>query len=552
MKIRSKIIAIVLPLLVAGLVIGGVTASSLARGAVTRVIVTFLNFKTDQLSQYMQSQWRILVENGLTARQDMVLAAQAGIEAYARTLLLSDSELVFALDGSGNVVMSTSALTLTPAEKTPLMAAFAPGDRSLITVTIAGVPRVATRFTFEPFGWTVFTTEVRSAFYRDVSRITWQTVILILASCVVAVVLVFLFVRHLTGPLARTAGTMRQIISSNDLSARVRVDYSDEIGEMSQTFNVMIGELEKAYDRIKRYAFQAVVAQKKENKIRNIFQKYVPQELIDRLFANPESMLVGENRVLAILFSDIRSFTTISEGMDPGNLVAGLNRYFSVMVDIIMNRGGIIDKYIGDAIMAFFGAPVPHEDDAAQSVMAGIEMLDSLETFNASQKANNEPEFHIGVGINYGTVTVGNIGTERKMDYTVIGDMVNVASRLEGLTKLYHQPLLITEMLREKVDGVVASRIVDSVAVKGRHGGIRIHTVRKDPSEKEEKAIKLHNESMELYYVRRFTEAAKGFRKVQTMLKEDFLAGLFIERCERLAADPPPPEWDGVEIMETK
>jgi adenylate cyclase len=551
-KIRSKIVAIVLPLLVAGLVIGGVTASSLARGAVTRVIVTFLNFKTDQLSQYMESQWRILVENGLTGRRDMVLAAQAGIEAYARTLLLSDSELVFALDGSGNVVMSTSALTLAPAEKAPLMAPFSPGDRSLLTVTIGGVPRVATRFAFEPFGWTVFTTEVRSAFYRDVSRITWQTVILILASCAVAVVLVFLFVRHLTGPLARTAGAMRQIISSNDLSARVRVDYSDEIGEMSQTFNVMIGELEKAYDRIKRYAFQAVVAQKKENKIRHIFQKYVPQELIDRLFANPESMLVGENRVLSILFSDIRSFTTISEGMDPGTLVAGLNRYFSVMVDIIMNRGGIIDKYIGDAIMAFFGAPVPHEDDAVQSVMAGIEMLESLDAFNAAQKANGEPEFHIGVGINYGTVTVGNIGTERKMDYTVIGDMVNVASRLEGLTKRYHQPLLITEMLREKVDGAVASRIVDSVAVKGRHGGIRIYTVRKDPTEKEEKAIRLHNDSMELYYARRFTEAAKGFRKVRTMLTDDFLAGLFIERCDRLAADPPPPEWDGVEIMETK
>jgi adenylate cyclase len=551
-KIRSKIVAIVLPLLVAGLVIGGVTASSLARGAVTRVIVTFLNFKTDQLSQYMESQWRILVENGLTGRRDMVLAAQAGIEAYARTLLLSDSELVFALDGSGNVVMSTSALTLAPAEKAPLMAPFSPGDRSLLTVTIGGVPRVATRFAFEPFGWTVFTTEVRSTFYRDVSRITWQTVILILASCAVAVVLVFLFVRHLTGPLARTAGAMRQIISSNDLSARVRVDYSDEIGEMSQTFNVMIGELEKAYDRIKRYAFQAVVAQKKENKIRHIFQKYVPQELIDRLFANPESMLVGENRVLSILFSDIRSFTTISEGMDPGTLVAGLNRYFSVMVDIIMNRGGIIDKYIGDAIMAFFGAPVPHEDDAVQSVMAGIEMLESLDAFNAAQKANGEPEFHIGVGINYGTVTVGNIGTERKMDYTVIGDMVNVASRLEGLTKRYHQPLLITEMLREKVDGAVARRIVDSVAVKGRHGGIRIYTVRKDPTEKEEKAIRLHNDSMELYYARRFTEAAKGFRKVRTMLTDDFLAGLFIERCDRLAADPPPPEWDGVEIMETK
>jgi adenylate cyclase len=551
-KIRTKIIAIVLPLLVAGLVIGGITASSLARNAVTRVIVTFLNFKTDQLSQYMESQWRILVENELTGRKDMVLAAQAGVEAYARTLLLSDSELVFALDGSGNVAMSTAALTLTPAEKTALLRPVIPGDRSIFTITVGGVPRVATRFAFEPFGWTVYTTEARAAFYSDVSRITWQTIILTLASCIVAVALVFLLVRHLTGPLARTAGTMREIIRSNDLSARVQVHYSDEIGEMSQTFNVMVGELEKAYDRIKRYAFQAVVSQKKEMKIRHIFQKYVPQELIDRLFANPESMLVGENRVLAVLFSDIRSFTTISEGMDPGVLVAGLNRYFSVMVDIIMNRGGIIDKYIGDAIMAFFGAPVPHENDAVQSVLAGVEMLDSLETFNAGQRSIGEPEFHIGVGINYGTVTVGNIGTERKMDYTVIGDMVNVASRLEGLTKRYHQPILITEMLREKLDGAVACRTVDSVAVKGRHGGIRIHTVRKDPSEKEDRAFRRHNESMEMYYARSFKDAAKGFREVKKLMKDDFLADLFIERCERMAADPPPPDWDGVEIMETK
>jgi class 3 adenylate cyclase/HAMP domain-containing protein len=551
-KIRTKIIALVLPLLIAGLVIGGIAASSLARNAVTRVIVTFLNFKTDQLSQYMEGQWRILVENSLSGRQDMVQAAQAGVEAYARTLLLSDSELVFALDQGGNVAMATAKVSPTDAEKRALMTPVIPGDRSLLNVTIGGVPRVATRFAFQPFGWTVFTTEVRSAFYSDVSRITWQTIILILGSCLVAVVLVFLFVRHLTGPLARTAGTMKDIISSNDLSARVQVDYSDEIGEMSQTFNVMVGELEKAYQRIKSYAFQAVVSQKKETKIRHIFQKYVPQELIDRLFTNPESMLVGENRVLSVLFSDIRSFTTISEGMDPGLLVAGLNRYFSVMVDIIMNRGGIIDKYIGDAIMAFFGAPVPHEDDALQSVLSGIEMLDSLETFNQGQRSLGEPEFRIGVGINYGTVTVGNIGTERKMDYTVIGDMVNVASRLEGLTKRYHQPLLITEMLKEKVDGAVASRTVDSVAVKGRHGGIRIHSVRKDPSEREERAIRLHNESMELYYARSFAEAARGFREVRTLLPDDFLAGMFIERCERLAASPPPPDWDGVEIMDTK
>ncbi len=551
-RIRTKIVAIVLPLLVAGLVIGGISASSLARNSITRVIVRFMNFKTDQLAQYMDSQWRILVENEMTSRQDMVQAAQAGVEAYARSLLLSDTELVFALDAKGNVVMATGKVSPSEEEKRALMATALPGDRTLVTVAIEGVQRVASRFVFEPFGWTVFTTESRSVFYSDVARITYQTLFLIVGACLVAVVLLFFFVRHLTGPLSRTAGAMKKIISSNDLTARVLVDYRDEIGEMSQTFNVMIGELEKAYERIKRYAFQAVVSQKKEKKIRHIFQKYVPQELIDKLFANPESMLVGENRVLSVLFSDIRSFTTISEGMAPENLVAGLNRYFSVMVDIIMNRGGIIDKYIGDAIMAFFGAPVPHEDDALQSVLTGIDMMAALDTFNQGQRERSEPEFHIGVGINYGTVTVGNIGTERKMDYTVIGDMVNVASRLEGLTKRYHQPLIISEMLREKVDTAVATRIVDSVAVKGRHGGIRIYTARKELSGPEERAFRLHNESMERYYAREFAEAASGFREVEGLLPEDFLSRMMIERCERMAASPPRPDWDGVEIMETK
>ncbi len=133
-----------------------------------------------------------------------------------------------------------------------------------------------------------------------------------------------------------------------------------------------------------------------------------------------------------MLFSDIRGFTTISEGMSPDDLVSSLNRYFSGQVDIIMNRSGIVDKYIGDAIMAFFGAPVTHDDDALQAILAGIEMSEAVEDFNRQQKELGKPEFHIGVGINYGIVTVGNIGTDKKMDYTVIGDMVNLASRLEG------------------------------------------------------------------------------------------------------------------------
>lgn len=552
MKIRTKFIAIVLPILIVGLVIGGVMASSIARNAVTRVTGRFLNFKKDQLAQYMDGQWTILVENGVASRSDMVQAAQAGIEAYARSLLLSDTELVFALDGDGGVPMATGEVQIADAERKALLAGAVTEDRSLSSVVMGGVERVAGSFAFEPFGWTVFVTEAKSVFYSDVSLITNQTIALVAGTCLIAVVLLIFFVRHLTGPVARTAGAMRRIITSNDLSDRVSVDYRDEIGDMSQTFNIMIGELEKAYGRIKTYAFQAVVSQKKEQKIRHIFQKYVPQELIDKFFANPEAMLVGENRTLSILFSDIRSFTTISEGLAPDVLVSALNRYFSVMVDIIMNRGGIVDKYIGDAIMAFFGAPVHHDDDAVASVQAALEMTEALAAFNADQRARGEPEFLTGIGLNYGTVTVGNIGTERKMDYTVIGDMVNVASRLEGLTKVYRQPLIISETLKQEIGSTFPARIVDSVAVKGRHGGIRIYSVKKNPSAEELKAFGVHDSAMEMYYGREFANAEKGFKEVLSILPGDFLAGMMTERCARLAAHPPSPEWDGVEKMETK
>ena len=233
---------------------------------------------------------------------------------------------------------------------------------------------MAMGFRFEPFAWYFLVTQDRDAFFSDIDQIQRQTLLLVVIRSVLSILLLFGFVRVLTRPLTRVVGAMSNIISTSDLSGRVPVDYRDEIGEMSQTFNVMVGELERLTDRIKGYAYEAVLAQKREAKVRNIFQKYVPQELIDRFFQNPDSMLVGENRYLSILFSDIRSFTGISEGIPPNELVESLNEYFSVMVDIIMNRDGMIDKYIGDAIMAVFGAPVRHDDDIQQWVLAGLEM----------------------------------------------------------------------------------------------------------------------------------------------------------------------------------
>jgi class 3 adenylate cyclase len=263
-------------------------------------------------------------------------------------------------------------------------------------------------------------------------------------------------------------------------------------------------------------------------------------------------MLVGDNRVLSVLFADIRSFTSISEKMPPDDLVNNLNRYFSVMVKIIEDRQGTIDKYIGDAIMAFFGAPVKHEDDALQSVLAGIEMNEALSSFNANQAKLGKPEWRIGIGINYGVVTVGNIGTETKMNYTIIGDMVNLASRLEGLTKKYHQPLLISESLQLKVKENLPSRLIDKVAVKGKTRGVKIFTVKKALSNTEAEAWGLHNQGMDRYYRRDFRGAVDCFQKTQRALPKDYAAELMMDRCLDFMKTPPPKDWDGVEIMDEK
>jgi class 3 adenylate cyclase len=339
------------------------------------------------------------------------------------------------------------------------------------------------------------------------------------------------------------------------------VEYADETGTLAHTFNLMTGELEKAWKEIKRYAFEAVLAGKKEQRIRNIFQKYVPKDVIEEFFSSPDpNLLKGKNADLSILFSDIRGFTTISEGFSnsPDKLVEALNRYFSGQVDIIMNRNGIVDKYIGDAIMAFWGAPVKHGDDVLQSVLSGLDMIDALAVFNETQRKGGQKEFHIGVGINYGEVTVGNIGSERKMDYTVIGDAVNLASRMEGLTKTYHAEILISETVYrelQKHGGETAAlryRLLDKAAVKGKSLGVNIYTVKRNLGETEEKAWAVHNQGMELYQRRGFREAAEKFREVVSLLSDDFNARILFNRCAAYIKNPPPAEWNGVEVMQSK
>ncbi|MDR1419785.1 MAG: adenylate/guanylate cyclase domain-containing protein [Treponema sp.] len=563
MSIRSRIIWVVLPLLVAALTLAGTASYFSAANGITRITREFFGFKLLELRKYAENQWALLTENGYAGNPEMVDAAKKALEIYSGGIILSESEVIFALDNSGVPVMSASlgdAPAIQAGEGAALLELLNERDEELVTSLAGGKERVMRSFYFTPFQWRIILSEEKNSFYRDVDRIKIQTAAVTAAFSLIAVVLLVLFSRVITNPLVKMVKAMRGIIETTDLSSRVDVAYSDETGRLAHTFNVMTGALESAYGQIKRYAFDAVLSQKKEQRIRQIFQKYVPQDVINESFRNPEQLLPGKNMDLAVLFSDIRSFTTLSEGMSPGDLVELLNRYFSPQVGVIYNRNGIVDKYIGDAIMALWGAPLGHGDDALQAVLSGVEMIEALKTFNEDQKRRGQKEINIGIGINYGEVTVGNIGAEQKRDYTVIGDPVNLASRLEGLTKMYRSPLLVSEFLYgEFMKGGTGAegaelrfRLLDTVAVKGKTRGVKIYTVKNGLSDAEQKAWPVHERGMELYYRRSFREAAGAFRELLSLLPGDFNGENMLQRCEALELNPPPVDWDGVEIMHSK
>lgn len=552
MRIRAKFTLLVLPLIITPLLLVGLAASLAARNGITRVATEFLRFKSEELKNYATTQWNLLVENQLDTQQVYVTVSKTAVVSFARSLIRSESELILALDEQGKVAMSTSEIKLSEPEAARLKELSASGEEGWTLIRLGGVDRVAQSVVFKPFGWTFLVTEHRDVFYQAVNQIYIQSGFILILTLAVTLILLYVFIRYLTRPLGSIATAMKDIIAVNDLSKRVDLLYRDEIGDLGHTFNIMTGELEKAYNQIKSYAFKAVIAQKREQKIRNIFQKYVPSDVIDQFFRNPESMLVGDSRVLAVLFSDIRGFASISESMAPEQIVESLNTYFGLMVDIILNRRGIVDKYIGDAIMAFFGAPVKHEDDVSQAVQSGFDMLDALKGFNSRQAKRNRPQFRIGIGLNYGLVTIGNIGSEKKMDYTVIGDMVNLASRMESLTKIYDVPFIISESVYNKVKKEIHCRLIDKVTVKGKTEGTRIFYPQKRLSKAAAKGWKLHHMGIDLYYKRQFDKAIRYFVYAREFLPNDPILRIYLARCKNYIKSLPPPSWNGISVVSEK
>jgi adenylate cyclase len=297
-----------------------------------------------------------------------------------------------------------------------------------------------------------------------------------------------------------------------------------------------------------------LLIREEKNKLRKYFSLYVAREVVDELLSHPEKVkLGGETKTLTILFSDIRGFTSVSEKMDAQSLVGLLNKYLAAMAEIVLENRGVVDKFIGDAIMAFWGAPLPSENHAKLAVRTALLMAHRLRECNVEWKKLNYPEIKIGIGLNTGEAVVGNIGSRDRFDYTVIGDNVNLASRLEGLTKFYGVGIIISESTAEAVKSEFAMRQIDCVAVKGKIQGVKIYEVLGFAEEKESyaKLIEKFGQGFELYFKKDWAGAKKVFEEILAENPDDGPSKVLKERmAEFLTA--PPADFDGVYHLKFK
>ncbi|MDP6353331.1 MAG: adenylate/guanylate cyclase domain-containing protein [Alphaproteobacteria bacterium] len=333
--------------------------------------------------------------------------------------------------------------------------------------------------------------------------------------------------RGVTKPVLELVAAARKV-EAGDYTETVAVEQRDEIGELSDSFNRMTRGLAE------------------RDKVRDMLGKVVDPAVAEELLSR-EVALGGEEREVSVLFNDIRGFTALSEQQPPQDLVAFLNTYLTRMTEIIEANGGIVDKYIGDAIMALFGAPLPHGDDPARAVRTALAMQRVLGEVNRDFAARGLPVIDIGVGINTGVVVTGNMGSRSRLNYTVIGDGVNLAARVEGLTRIYGVPAIVTESTMRAAPAFVY-RELDRVRVKGRQGAVGIYEpLGENGAAGEEQAGRLRrfHEALELHRERKWDEAEAILVGLGAPPRDRRLVDLYRARIARYRLEPPPADWDG-------
>jgi class 3 adenylate cyclase len=366
---------------------------------------------------------------------------------------------------------------------------------------------------------------------RSVIRLTLLTLAF---AVLLGLLMAYIVTRRLVGSMRRLVLATEQV-EHGRYDGELAVTSDDEIGRLTRAFNLMLAEL-----RLKE-------------KIRETFGRYLDPKVVSGLLERPDLVgHAGERRVMTILFVDMRGFTRLSGEVTPTLLITILNRYLTVLTDEVRAFNGIVDKYTGDGVMAFWGPPfVDAGDQARLACEAAVAQLARFEAFRHELPdlmgvRHYAPNLGIRIGIATGEVIAGNVGSPVAMNYTVMGEAVNIASRLEGLNKIYGTGVLISDATARMAGPSVRTREIDTVRVQGHAGFLPVFEVLGPASTGQEEALSCYADALLRYRERDWAEAARGFEACLTLRPNDGPAALMLSRCTAFLAEPPPESWDGV------
>ncbi len=295
--------------------------------------------------------------------------------------------------------------------------------------------------------------------------------------------------------------------------------------------------------------------ERKKRELKGTFEKYVSPSIVAEILADPSNIELGGKKMeLTVMFSDVRGFTTISEKLDPRALSDLLNSYLTPMTNLVFENKGTLDKYMGDAIMAFWGAPIPFDDHAQWACRCALQSIVKLKELQRDWVAKGLPEIDIGIGLNSGEMSVGNMGSLTVRSYTIMGDAVNLGSRLEGINKQYGTRIIISEFTQRAAGATFITREMDWVKVKGKKLPVRIFELMGEGqiSNQTSELLKHWNEGFSHYHNRQFAESLASFRSVLKISPNDEPSKLYVERCEDYMKEAPAENWDGVHEMKSK
>jgi adenylate cyclase len=290
--------------------------------------------------------------------------------------------------------------------------------------------------------------------------------------------------------------------------------------------------------------------------VKAAFGQYVSPKVLEILMEDPSKLkMVGERRDMTVFFSDVAGFTSISERMNPDELVVLLNRYLSAMTEVIFEEDGYLNKYMGDGIMAFWNAPVKQVDHAERACRCALKSMRRLQMFNEELKSQGINPLGARIGLNSGTMVVGNMGSQQKSDYTVMGDNVNLGSRLEGANKAFGTSIMISELTYEIIHDKFEVRYLDRIRVPGKAKPVKVYELLAEKGALDavwQKVVPLYHEAIQLFVDKKFNVAREKFLEVSAILPQDKASMAYIHRCDMFAAEPPPDNWDGVFEVKSK